>query len=116
MEDRHIPICKHKIFVGFCRFVTFEEEPPLQIASGQDVSIYCGGRNITFYSNQQGPMNLASGARLQLFDCEAIFFSAAVALSVPVENARELTTTALTGASGSTLTLTDCTMMMPTAV
>lgn len=100
----------------FCRFVTFAEEPPLQIAAGQEVAIYCGGRNITFHSNQQVPVTLQSGAKLQLYDCDAIFFRAAVALALQVQTAPELTSTALTGASGSSLTLTDCTMLMPTEV
>lgn len=87
------------------------------LQSGQQATIFCGGRSISFASNRGNGVNLNSGTRLTLIGCHASFFrSAAVAYSLEVERARDLTARALTGQSGSALVLEDSIMLMPKTV
>ena len=73
--------------------------------------------SIVFASNRANSANLNSGARLTLIGCHVSFFkNAAVAYSLQVENAGDLTAQALTGQTGSALVLKDSIMLMPKTV
>ena len=101
----------------FCRDINFADEDGLNLRSGRKVTIHCGGLSIAFGSNRANSTNLNSGTRLALIDCHVSFFkSAALAYSLEVENAGDLTAQALTGQGGSALVLQDSIMLMPNAV
>jgi hypothetical protein len=98
------------------RYVEFAEHPPLQLQSGQQVSIHCGGRNITFFS-ESGPVVLNNGSTLALYGCRASFFKVGYSdVGVEIQHARDMTRTSLVGVSGALLSLQNSTLLMPAEV